>query len=94
MLLKESVIMNEIKKYTEKIFEEIKHIDDDGNEYWEARELQKVLEYSQWRRFENVINKAKVACKSSKINVNEHFANVGKLSKRANNAEVEINDYC
>ena len=85
--------MNEIKKYTEKIFEEIKHIDDDGNEYWKARELQKVLEYSQWRRFENVINKAKVACKNSKIDVNEHFANIGKLSKRSNNAVVEISDY-
>lgn len=33
--------MNEIKKYTEKIFEDIKHIDESGKEYWEARELQK-----------------------------------------------------
>lgn len=85
--------MNEIKKYIEKIFENIKHIDDKGNEYWYARELQSLLEYSQWRRFENVINKAKIACENSKINVNEHFANVGKLSKRSNNTVVEIGDY-
>jgi len=85
--------MNEIKEYTEKLFENIKHIDENGNEYWLARELQIVLEYAQWRRFENVIDKAKITCKNSKINVNEQFANVGKLSRRSNNAIVEINDY-
>ena len=42
-----------------KTFEEIKHIDEEGVEFWYARELQKVLEYAQWRRFENVIEKAK-----------------------------------
>ena len=41
------------------LFENIKHIDDNGNEYWLARELQRILEYKQWRRFENVINKSK-----------------------------------
>ena len=39
--------MNQIKEYTEKIFEDIKHIDELGNEYWLARELQKVLEYKK-----------------------------------------------
>ena len=38
--------MNEIKEYTEKVFEDIKHIDENGNEYWLVRELQKVLEYT------------------------------------------------
>ena len=52
--------MNEIKEYTEKLYEDIKHIDEKGNEYWSARELQPILEYNQWRRFENVINKAKI----------------------------------
>lgn len=75
------------------IFENIKHVDEYGNEYWYARELQKVLEYTQWRRFENVIKKAKIACENSKINSIEHFANVGKLSTRSNNAKVEIADY-
>ena len=51
--------MNDIKEYTTKLFEDIKHIDEFGNEYWFARELQNILEYTQWRRFENVINKAK-----------------------------------
>ena len=51
--------MNEIKEYTNKIFEEIKHIDENNNEYWLARELQEVLEYKAWRKFNTVINKAK-----------------------------------
>ena len=43
--------MNEIKEYTEKIFEDIKHIDELGNEYWLARELGKILEYGEYRKF-------------------------------------------
>ena len=79
--------------YTDRTFEDIKHIDENGIEFWYARELMKILEYKQWRRFENVIDKAKQACENSNISVFEHFANVGKLSKRSNNAEVEIKDY-
>ena len=84
--------MNELE-INNSVFENIKHIDEEGNEYWLARELQVALEYRQWRRFESVINKAKESCKNSDISVIEHFANVGKLSKRANNAKVRINDY-
>ena len=85
--------MNDIKKYTEKVFEDIKHIDENGNEYWLARELQKVLQYTQWRRFENVINKAKLACKNSNIKVDDHFANVGKMVDIGSNTKRETNDY-
>ena len=60
-------------------FEEIKHIDENGNEYWLARELQVALEYKQWRRFEAVISRAKTSCENSNINVNYHFANIGKM---------------
>ena len=48
--------------YTESIFESIKHVNEYGVEFWYARELQTALEYKQWRRFENIINKAKDAC--------------------------------
>ena len=48
--------MNEIKEYTEKIFDDIKHIDETGNEYWLAREIQQSLNYKKWRKFENVLN--------------------------------------
>ena len=69
------------------------YIGENEIEFWYARELQKILEYKQWRRFESVIEKAKVACENSNISRIEHFVDVGKLSKRANNAEVEIRDY-
>lgn len=84
--------MNKIIDYT-KTFEDIRHIDEFNNEYWYARELQLVLEYKQWRRFEQAIERAKRACENSDINVSVHFADIGKLSRRANNAEVMINDY-
>lgn len=57
--------MNEIKKYTKKLFDEIKHIDDNGNEYWSARELMPLLEYRKWENFNNVIQKALVSCRNS-----------------------------
>ena len=74
-------------------FEEIKHIDDNGVEFWYARELQKILDYKEWRKFNNVINKAIDACKNSTNSAFEHFVDADKLSKRANNAEVLIKDY-
>ena len=85
--------MNEIKEYTEKMFEDIKHIDNFGNEYWKARKLQKVLEYYQWRRFENVISKAKISCQNSNINIDDHFANVGKMVDIGSNTKRETKDY-
>ena len=88
--------MNELEKnqsYSNETFEAIKHFDENGNEYWEARELMKILKYNKWENFEKVINKAKDACKNSNISVIEHFPDVRKLSKRANNAEVLIKDY-
>jgi DNA-damage-inducible protein D len=75
------------------MFEDIKHIDENGVEYWYARELQVVFKYVQWRRFEDVINKAKIACKNSGFNIDEHFANVGKTIKMPKNAEKSVMDY-
>lgn len=57
--------MNEIIEYTEKIFEDIKHIDEEGNEQWFARELQVVLDYKKWQKFINVINDSIISCKQS-----------------------------
>ena len=71
-------IMNEIEEYTEKTFEDIKHIDDKGNEYWEARELMTILEYSKWENFHKVINKAIIACSASGNVVFEHFTEFRK----------------
>ena len=85
--------MNEIREYTEELFERIRKVDENGNEYWEARELQCVLEYTQWRRFESVINKAKEACKNSKVNTGDHFADVGKMVDIGSKTKRETKDY-
>ena len=85
--------LEERQNYTNEKFEDIKHFDENGTEYWEARELQRVLNYKEWRKFDNVISKAKDACQNSGISIAEHFVDVDKLSKRANNAEVVIKDY-
>ena len=61
---KEDDKMNEIKEYTEKLFEDIKHIDENGIEFWYARELMKVLSYKDWKYFDAVIEKAKMACQN------------------------------
>ncbi|HIU39943.1 MAG TPA: DNA damage-inducible protein D [Candidatus Aphodocola excrementigallinarum] len=85
--------MNELTNYNESVFENIKHIDENGIEYWEARELQKVLEYKEWRKFEGVINKAKQACDTSKFNVSEHFVGADKTIKMPKGAKKIICDY-
>ena len=59
-------------------FEDIKHIDEDGQEYWLARELQEVLGYAKWGNFHNVIQKAMISCKNSGISISDCFAYVGK----------------
>ena len=85
--------MNNIDKNYNKTFEDIKHIDENGVEFWYARELMKVLTYKDWRYFDAVIEKAKDACENRNISVIEYFPDVRKLSKRGNNAEVSIKDY-
>ena len=71
--------MIELGKYDADNFESIKHINEESEEFWYARELQKILEYTQWRNFEGVIQKAKTACKQSNNNVLDHFADVSKM---------------
>ena len=74
-------------------FESIKHFDENGIEYWYARELQKVLKYNKWENFEKVIQKAKIACENTGISVVEHFPDIRKTIRMPKNAEKEINDY-
>ncbi len=85
--------MNNIENYNEKIFEDIKHIDEEGNEYWLGRELQKTLDYTEWRKFEGVIKKAKIACLTSNISVNDHFVGVDKMVEIGSKTERMIEDY-
>ena len=85
--------MNVIKEYTEKLFEDIKHIDENNNEYWLARELQNILGYHQWRSLNDLIERAKVACQESKYNIDDHFAVQHKMIKLAKGATRNVVDY-
>ncbi len=85
--------MNELKEYTEKMFEDIKHIDENEKEYWSARELMPLLEYSKWERFSNVIDNAKKSCKNSGYNVDDHFPGIGKMVSIGSNTNRKIIDY-
>lgn len=85
--------MSNIVNYNEQTFESIKHINENGQEFWCARELQKALDYSQWRRFNETIERAKIACKKSGNDIEEHFAEVGKTIEMPKNAQKEIHDY-
>mgnify|MGYP000673073201 FL=1 len=82
-----------VNKSTIKTFEDIKHIDEYGNEYWYARDLQKVLEYKEWRNFKVVIDKAITSCKNSKFNVFDHFVEANKMIEIGKTAKRKILDY-
>ena len=60
-------------------FEDICRHSEDGREFWSTRDLQTILGYVQWRRFEEAIGKAKIACENSSQVVANHFAEVGKM---------------
>lgn len=71
--------MSDIEEFKEKIFDDIKHIDKNENEYWEARELMRLLGYKEWRLFANVIEKAQVACSQSGNSINYNFSIYSKI---------------
>ena len=85
--------MNELKEYTETLFEDIKHIDENGFEYWLARELMPLLEYTLWQRFTNVIKKAMENCKNSNYKISDHFISADKMVKIGSNTNRKIRDY-
>ncbi len=74
-----------------KSFEDCAH-QRDGVEYWLARELQMLLGYTQWRNFEAVIERAKVACEKAGQAVADHFADASKMIDLAKGAQREVED--
>ena len=85
--------MNELKEYTEKMFEDIKHIDEEEKEYWLARELQVALEYKKWDNFHKAIKQAMISCKNSDVDICGQFLETGKLSINVNGGKRRIIDY-
>lgn len=84
---------NEIARYSEETFESIKHVNEYGYEFWYARELQSVLEYTEWRNFQKLIEKAQTACENSDMAVDECFVEVNKTSPMPNGGVKLIDDY-
>ncbi|OJH18971.1 DNA damage-inducible protein D [Bacillus obstructivus] len=85
--------MTEIDKYSEKTFEQYKHVNEFGEDFWYARDLQHVLDYEQWRNFLKVIEKAQEACKNSDQLVSDHFAEVSKMVELGSGAMRSIDDF-
>ena len=75
-----------------KRFDDIRH-EENGIEFWYARELMELLEYAQWRNFEKIIEKAKTSCENNGITVMDHFADVSKMIKIGKGGNREVDDY-
>ena len=86
------ILLKEIDK-NNKSFENIKHIDENGIEFWYARELMKVLSYKDWRYFDAVIKKARIACQNSEITDIDHFVVDNKMVEIGSGAKREQKDY-
>ena len=78
-VLSKALSDEEKNNYTESLFESIRHENKYGQEFWYARDLQIALEYTEWRNFCKVIEKAKEACRGSNNAVSDHFVDVNKI---------------
>jgi len=74
------------------LFEQIRHEDEDGNEYWSARELGRALGYTEYGKFRNAIQKAESACENSGQAVSDHFAHVSDMIEIGKGAKREVED--
>ena len=79
-----------LTKRTMSLFESIKHVDDFGNDYWTSRTMWKVLEYTEYRHFLPVIEKAKIACKNSGQRVEDHFEDILEMVSIGSGAERPV----
>ena len=69
----------ELEKQHKMTFDELKRVNEEGHEFWFARDLQKALNYASWNKFNSVIEKAKEACENSEQTVDDHFSHLGKM---------------
>lgn len=81
---------NELSKQSLSLFEQIKQTDKNGNEFWSARDLSKVLEYSEYRHFIPVIERAKEACLNSKQQVADHFEDILEMITLGKTAQRKV----
>jgi DNA-damage-inducible protein D len=85
--------MSDLNAREYKQFEDIKHIRDDGSEYWSARELAQIRESSKWENFSKVIDKAMVSCRNSGFSTTDHFPDVRKMIEVGKGGMREVKDY-
>ena len=81
---------NKLSNPNQTVFEQIKETDERGNEFWRARKLSKVLEYTDFRNFITVINKAKEACKNSEQPVESHLVDFNEMVSIGSGAERKM----
>lgn len=79
---------NKLTHHGQTVFEQIKRIDENKNEYWTARDLSIVLEYSEYRHFKPVIDKAREACKNNGNEISDHFEDILEMIEPGKNAGV------
>lgn len=84
--------MADIEKYSEHTFEQYRNVNEYGEDFWFARDLQVVLQYTEWRNFIKVIDKAKIACGSSGNDVINHFVDVNKMVHLGSGSKREVED--
>lgn len=92
-ILSNALTPDDETNYTESLFESIRHVNEYGEEFWFARELQVALEYKEWRNFKKVLDKAIISCDNSENNSPDHFVEVNKMVNVGSGAEREIDDY-
>ena len=83
----------EIVRSTNAVFEQIKRVDENGNEYWSARDLAKALEYSEYRHFLPALERAKEACKNSLQDIDNHFEDILEMITIGKTAQREVESY-
>ncbi|KVW96988.1 DNA damage-inducible protein D [Thiobacillus denitrificans] len=76
-----------------KSFEDHRQVNDHDAEFWSARELQPLLGYSQWRRFEDAVKRAQTSCEQSGNDPAYHFAGAGKMVELGSGSQREVDDY-
>ena len=81
-----------LSMHHERTFESIRHTNEEGNDFWLARELAPVLEYIQWRNFLQVVEKAKISCRNSSQRIEDHFADVSKMIEIGKGGQREVDD--
>ena len=84
--------MNNIERTHHSVFEQIKKINEYSQEYWSARELAKILDYSEYRHFLPVLDRAKEACRNSAHNIKDHFEDILEMVEIGSGAKRELED--